>query len=64
MSITIRTPILNNTETSDNNLEEEEEERERLRITRRNMYCIGQTVMSGLACIGFTFILYIISKYP
>ena len=64
MSITIRTPILNNMETSDNNLEEEEEERERLRISRRNMYCVGQTLMTGLACVGFTFILYILSKYP
>lgn len=62
MSITIRTPILNNMETSDNNLEEEE--RERLRIPRRNMYCVGQAIMTSLVCVGFTFIMYILSKYP
>ena len=63
MSITIRTPILNNIETSDSNTEEEEEEIiERLTITRESMSCISQTVMTGLTCLGFTFVLYLLNR--
>jgi len=62
MSITIRTPILNNIETSDSNTEEEEEIIERLTITRESMSCISQTVMTGLTCLGFTFVLYLLNR--
>lgn len=58
MNITIRTPILDNMETSDANMEEEEDRR---RCSGRTIYCISQITMT---CIGFTFILYLISRYP
>ena len=65
MNITIRTPILNNMEPSDNNTEEEEEDTVRgLRFSRESMRCISQTVMTGLTCLGFTFILYLLSRDP
>ena len=66
MNITIRTPILNNMEPSDNNTEEEEEEDivRGLRLSRESMRCISQTVMTGLTCLGFTFILYLLSRDP
>ena len=63
MNITIRTPILNNMETSDSNIEEEEETMGRLLFPRRSIHCIGQTLLTGLTCFGLTFILYLLSKY-
>ena len=62
-SITIRTPILNNIETSDSNIEEEEETMGRFLFPRRSIHCIGQTIMTGLTCFGLTFILYLLSRY-
>ena len=63
MNITIRTPILNNIEPSDNNTEEEDIVRG-LRLSRESMRCISQTVMTGLTCLGFTFVLYLLSRDP
>ena len=60
MSITIRTPILNNIETSDSNIEEEINNI--VFLSRESMRCITQTVMTGLTCLGFTFVLYLLSR--
>lgn len=60
MNITIRTPILDNMETSDTNIEEED----RRRCSGRSIYCISQITMTGLTCFGFTFVLYLLSRYP
>jgi len=62
MNITIRTPILNNMETSDANIEEDESDR--IVVYRRNVRCIAQGVMSCITCVGFMFILYILNRYP
>ena len=62
MNITIRTPILNNIETSDNT--EEENITRRLLISTESMRCISQTVMTGLTCLGLTFVLYLLSRDP
>lgn len=62
MNITIRTPILDNMETSDANIDEDEEDRRR--YSSGTIYRISQITMTGLTCIGFTFILYLISRYP
>ena len=62
MSITIRTPILNNIETSDNNIEEEISNT--IFLSRGTMRCITQTVITGLTCLGFTFVLYLLSRDP
>jgi len=48
-------------ETSNSNTEEEDV-MERLTITRESMRCITQTVMTGLTCLGFTFVLYLLSR--
>jgi len=58
MSITIRTPILNNIETSDT----EEEISNTVFLSRESMRCITQTVITGLTCLGFTFVLYLLSR--
>ena len=62
MSITIRTPILNNIETSDSNIEEEINNT--VFLSRESMRCITQTVITGLTCLGFTFVLYLLSRDP
>ena len=49
-------------ETSNSNIEEEEEIMERFFISRGTMRCISQTVMTGLTCLGFTFVLYLLSR--
>jgi hypothetical protein len=63
MNITIRTPILDNIETSDTNIEEEEINNSRC-VSRRSMRCITHTIITGLTCFGFTFVLYLLSRYP
>ena len=62
MNITIRTPILNNMETSDANIEEDESDR--IVVYRRNVRCVAQGAMTCIACVGFMFILYILNRYP